>query len=391
VYSAQWLGPVSPPLRILYAWDRHLPTTATDAEQATSTIAALARRGVDVTLLLPRPLRRPGLDAEQIRRHYSVEGQFRVEHVATPGVKLLLWRKAWFAGHLALRRTLPEHDVVYTRNSALFMTLLARGARTVYDTHRAWPDHVPPFKPLFRYAMTRPGFVGAVFHSDYARASYARLGIDPTRLSTMRNGFDPARFASDATREDARAELGLPAQRKLVVYTGHISALKGLGSVLSLAEHCRDALFLLVGSEGDGSVERAARKHENVRVLPWQPYAVAAKYMVAADVLLLPPSALGLEVAGHTVLPMKLYGYLAAGRAILAPATPDIGELLIDDQNAVLVPSSNLEQASHALAALLADDARRERLARAAQETGKTLTWDARAERLEAFIRQRLQ
>jgi glycosyltransferase involved in cell wall biosynthesis len=96
-------------------------------------------------------------------------------------------------------------------------------------------------------------------------------------------------------------------------------------------------------------------------------------------------------VAGHTVLPMKLYGYLAAGRAILAPATPDIGELLVDDQNAVLVPPSNLEQASHALAALLSDDARRARLARAAQETGKTLTWDARAERLEAFIRQRLQ
>jgi glycosyltransferase involved in cell wall biosynthesis len=367
-----------------------LPTTATDAEQATSTISALARRGVEVTLLMPRSLSKPGMSADEICAHYKVSGGFRVEHVPVPLVGQLLVRKACFTAHVLTRATLPEHDVVYTRNSAVFLALIARGARVVYDTHRAWPDHVPLLKPVFKLAMTRKSFVGAVFHSDYARQSYARLGVAPERLATMRNGFDPARFTSGVTREVARTELGLPQDRKLVVYTGHISALKGLGSVLKLAEHNRDALFLLVGSEGDGSVERAAQKHDNVRVLPWQPYDVAAKYMVSADVLLLPPSSVGLKVAGHTVLPMKLYGYLAAGRAVLAPSTPDIAELLVDDQNAVLVPPSEPELAAQALARLLTDDARRARLAVAAQETGKSLTWDTRAEKLEAFIRARL-
>src|SRR5215213_9642960 len=134
----------------------------------------------------------------------------------------------------------------------------------------------------------------------------------------------------------------------------------------------------MVGSEENGSVERAAKKYPNVQVLPWQPYARAALYMVSADVLLLPPSSVGLKVAGHTVLPMKLYGYLAAGRAVLAPSTPDIAELLVDGQNAVLVPPSEPEVAARALAELLADDARRDRLAAAALETGKTLTWDTR-------------
>ncbi|HEX6243538.1 MAG TPA: glycosyltransferase [Polyangiales bacterium] len=377
------------PLRLLYAWDRELPTTATDAEQATSTVAALARRGVDVTLLVPRPWGRAGISADALRAHYKVAGDFRVQHVATPFVSQLLLRKFWFSGYAATR-PLPPHDVVYTRNSATFLALISRGARVLYDTHRAWPDHVRPLAPVFRWAMTRPSFVGAVFHSDYARKAYERLGIAPEKLATMRNGFDPARFTSALTTHSARVALGLPLDRKLVVYTGHISALKGLGSVLTLAEKNRDALFLLVGSEGDGSVERAAQKHDNVKVLPWQPYDVAAQYMVSADVLLLPPSSVGLKVAGHTVLPMKLYGYLAAGRAVLAPATPDVAELLVDDQNAVLVPPSDLEAASRALAALLADDSRRQRLAAAARETGKGLTWDARAERLEAFIRGRL-
>jgi glycosyltransferase involved in cell wall biosynthesis len=377
------------PLRLLYVWDRMLPTSATDAEQATSTMGALSRRGVDVTLLLPRSPFAAGIGAEEILRHYKVKGQIRVTHLAVPLASQLLVRKLGFAAAVALGAQLPPHDVVYTRNSATFLALVARGERVVYDTHRAWPEHVPPLAPLFRAAMRSKPFVGAVFHSDYARGSYERLGVDPFRLATMRNGFDPARFASDVGPREARLALGLPLDRKLVVYTGHISALKGLSSVLGLAERCPDALFLMVGSEGDGSVERAAKKLSNVRVLPWQPYDVAAQYMVSADVLLLPPSNVGLKVAGHTVLPMKLYGYLAAGRAILAPNTPDVAELLTSGEDAVLVPP-DVEAAAAALRALLDDDAKREQLGARAKEMGKGLTWDARAEKIEAFIRARL-
>jgi glycosyltransferase involved in cell wall biosynthesis len=381
---------VSAPLRILYAWDRLLPTTATDAEQATSTMAALARRGHEVTALLPRALGRAGLSADALREQYEVDGALRVLHIPVPLVSQLVLRKAWYAGFMASGGALPAHDLVYTRNSATFMALIARGEKTVYDTHRAWPDHLPPSRPLFRAAMARPSFVGALFHSDFARQSYARIGVDPTRLRTMRNGYDPARFRSTVGPLDARRELDLPLDRKLVVYTGHISALKGLDTLLGMAERCPDALFLLVGSEGDGMVERAAKKRDNVRVLPWQPYEVAARYMVSADVLVLPPSSVGLKVAGHTVLPIKLYGYLAAGRAILAPATPDVCELLRDDDNAVLVEPGDLEAAAAALRALLADDARRARLAERARETGAELTWDRRAENIEAFLYERL-
>lgn len=382
--------PVSTSLRILYAWDRLLPTTATDAEQATSTMAALSRRGHVVTALLPRPRSRAGITASELLSHYKVQGQLGVEHIRVPFAQQLLVRKAWFAGYIASGGALPPHDVVYTRNSATFLALIARGEKVVYDTHRAWPDHVPPFAPAFRAAMARPNFVGAVFHSDYARASYERLGVDPNRLATMRNGFDPGRFQSDVAQRAAREALDLPLDRKLVVYTGHISAMKGLGSVIDLAERCPDALFLLVGSEGDGSVERAAKKLPNIRVFPWQPYDRAALYMVSADVLLLPPSNVGLKWAGHTVLPMKLYGYLAAGRAVFAPQTPDVQELLRDDENAVLVPPGDIERAGQSLAALLADDPRRERLAMAARLTGADLTWDARAQKLEDFIQSRL-
>ena len=380
---------VSAPLRILYAWDRLLPTTATDAEQATSTMAALARRGHHVTALIPRARGSLGMSADALRAKYKVDGPLEVRQIEVPFAHQIAVRKAWYAGYVATH-TLPAHDLVYTRNSATFLALLARGVDTVYDTHRAWPDHVPPSKPLFRAAMHSPHFLGAVFHSEYARQSYLRLGIEPARLCTVRNGYDPARFRSDVGPLDARRALALPLDRKLVVYTGHISRLKGLDALLGMAERCPDAQFLLVGSEGDGLVERAAKRHANVRVLPWQPYHVAAQYMVSADVLILPPSSVGLTVAGHTVLPMKLFGYLAAGRALLAPATPDVCELLTDDDNAVLVAPGDIPKAAEGLRSLLHDDVRRARLAASARATGADLTWDARAAKIEAFLLERL-
>ncbi|MEY4512615.1 MAG: hypothetical protein RLZZ450_4737 [Pseudomonadota bacterium] len=377
-------------IRILYAWDRLLPTTATDAEQATSTMAALARRGHQVTALLPRLRGTEGISADELRTKFKVEGPLNVLHVDVPFATHLALRKAWYAAYIAAGGALPAHDLVYTRNSATFIALVARGAQTVYDTHRAWPDHVPPSKPLFRAVMQRDNFVGALFHSEYARQSYLRLGIDAARLRTIRNGYDPTRFRSDVSRDDARRALDLPLDRKLVVYTGHISRLKGLDTLLGLAERTPEALFLMVGSEGDGLVERAAKRHHNVRVLPWQPYQVAAQYMVSADVLVLPPSSVGLKVAGHTVLPMKLFGYLAAGRALLAPATPDVEELLTHGDNAILVQPGDIGAAAAALHDLLHDDVGRARLAMHARATGAELTWDARAEKIESFLYERL-
>jgi len=159
--------------------------------------------------------------------------------------------------------------------------------------------------------------------------------------------------------------------------------------VLGLARRLPNAHFALVGSDGHGVVEALASRHPNVQMVPWQPFGMVTKYLLAADVLLQPPSRVPLGVVGNTVLPMKLFLYLAAGRAILAPDLPDMRELLRNDHNALLVAPGDDAAAASALRRLLEDRELRERLARAALETSAGLTWDARAERVLGFLRER--
>jgi len=89
------------------------------------------------------------------------------------------------------------------------------------------------------------------------------------------------------------------------------------------------------------------------------------------------------------VLPLKLFAYLAAGRPILAPAAPDTAELLQDGENALLVPPGDAVAAAAALDRLR-DPVLAARLGAAAYARSGELTWDRRAEKIEAFLTHRL-
>jgi glycosyltransferase involved in cell wall biosynthesis len=106
--------------------------------------------------------------------------------------------------------------------------------------------------------------------------------------------------------------------------------------------------------------------------------------------LIQPPSSLPLHVVGNTVLPMKLFSYLAAARPIVAPDTADVRELLHNEDNALLVASGDAEATARAIRRLATEPALAARLAENARVTAEGLTWDARAEKLERFLMQRL-
>jgi glycosyltransferase involved in cell wall biosynthesis len=283
-----------------------------------------------------------------------------------------------------------REDLVYTRNLPGAWSLLHAGRRVVYDHFRPWGDQFPPLQPFLRAILRHPNLVGAIFHSRHSLESFRRIGVPEERMLVAHNGWDPRRIEPRLSRRDARARLGLEPERFTVVYSGRMNARKGLDIVLAAAHAAPELAFVLVGSESEGPIERQARALPNVRVVPWQRFTDLAPWLFAADVLMIPPSLEPLQRHGNTVLPLKLYLYLAAGRVILAPAAPDTAELLVDDANAVLVQAGDSAATVRALRALAADPERAARLSGAARFTAQGLTWDARAERIERFLLARL-
>jgi glycosyltransferase involved in cell wall biosynthesis len=377
-------------MRLIYPlmWAR--PNRNADREQSVSTAAALARRGIGVTLLMPRGPGDPAISADELRAWFAVEGDFR-----------LVQRQSAWAGE-ALSRTLmwlrqvfqdPELagvDLLYSRIPAM----LGMGQRAplpfATEQYRPWPDNWPAIRPLVRRTARHARCLGLILHSDYAASAYRRAGVAEQKILVAHNGANPHLPDTVLGKDEARGRLGLPLGRPIALYAGRINEEKGLDQILAMAALRPEILFLLVGSEGQGAIETQAEGRANVRIVPWQGPAELPVWLRAADLLLIPPSRAPLDQFKNCVLPIKLFSYLAAGRPILAPEAPDTAELLVDGGNALLVPPGEPETAARALDRILGDSKLADRLSAGALASARDLTWDRRAERIESFLERRL-
>ncbi len=287
---------------------------------------------------------------------------------------------------IPLRTAFRRADFIYTRNLWVSWLSILCGQHVVFDHYRPWPDQIPPLQHWLYKLFTHERFIGSICHSEYTRQKYIELGVPASKLRCVHNGFEPSRFAAPIPLEDAKRQIGVPPEAKTIVYTGRINHKKGLDLVLEAAKQLPELTFILVGSYGEGPIERAAAALPNVRIVPWQTEDTLGRYIFAADVLLVPPSLQPLAKFGSTVLPLKLFFYIGSGRPILAGNTPDVAEVLRDDETALLVPPDSLPDLVAGLKRLTTDTALAERLAHGAREHSRNYTWEARAKKIADII-----
>ncbi|MDE1147198.1 MAG: glycosyltransferase [Azospirillaceae bacterium] len=291
---------------------------------------------------------------------------------------------------LPFRREFRRADLIYTRNLWVAWMAIRFGQHVAFDHYRPWPDQIPPLQFWLYRLLSHPRFIVKICHSEYTRRKYLALGLPEDKVRVVRNGYEPARFQARIPVEEAKRRIGVDPAQKTVVYTGRVNHKKGLALAVEAAKQRPDVLFILVGSYGEGPIEVMARDVPNVRIVPYQTADALADYVYAADILLIPPSRLPLAEFGSTVLPLKVFFYLASGRPILAGQTPDVAEVLRHDQNAWLCPPDSIPDLVAGIDALLTDPAHARRLADAALADSRDYTWAARVQRIHALIQERL-
>jgi glycosyltransferase involved in cell wall biosynthesis len=376
-------------MRIVQAVNWSVPAQDAAVDQAVNTAAALARNGAEVTLLLPRTPGDPMLDPADFDSFLDAPARFAVEQWPVPAfvdrrLRPLAW--LWRCQTAASTR---RCDLILTRAPVSMVVGAGPGRRFVFDSFRTWPDNYPFLRGMFRRGIASPRCLGLLLHSDYAAQSFLALGVDPGKILVAHNGVNLARFSTALSPVEARARVKLDPARKIVAYAGRLAPWKGVGVLLDIARARPGLQMVLAGSRGDGPIEAAARELPNVHVLPWQDPEQLAVLLAAADVLALPPSRRGLETQ-KTVLPIKTFAYLAAGKPILGPRLPDSEGLLVDGENALLVEPDDLAAALEGLDRLLGDRELAERLGAAGRRLARGKTWDARAKSILPFLEARL-
>ncbi len=204
-------------------------------------------------------------------------------------------------------------------------------------------------------------------------------GVDPNRVQVVPNGIVLDRFPPRASRAvDAPVVLG---------FVGFVRDWHGLDTVIDGMAREQAATSVTLAVVGDGPA-RDALEHQaatlgiadRVRFSGLVPHDQVAAHVMDFDIALQP---------GVTpyASPLKIFDYMAAGCAIVAPDQPNIREILEHEQTALLFDPASTDSRWAAIQRLIQDPALRLRLGFAARASleRRGYTWDGNAARIAGW------
>ena len=183
-----------------------------------------------------------------------------------------------------------------------------------------------------------------------------------------------------------REELGLPDNRRIVLYQGGLREGRGLPQLIDAVAEVPDAQLVVIG---DGPFEVKA-KHlaaplgERARFLPFTPPDALPYYTASADLgaMLTEPLTESLRLA----LPNKLFEYLMAGIPVLAGRTPEVQHVVESFDVGLVVDPNDRQKLITSLRRALFNETDRARWRANAAKALNAYAWERDATRFQQLI-----
>jgi colanic acid biosynthesis glycosyl transferase WcaI len=195
-------------------------------------------------------------------------------------------------------------------------------------------------------------------------------GVDPLKTCGLINWVDTRVIAPLPHVSSYRQLLGLdlPVRQTVVLYAGNMGAKQGLDILAEAAQALarrHDIHFVFCGNgPAQAQLEQRCAGAPNCHFMPLQPAQRLNELLNLADIHVLPQRG----GAADLVMPSKLGGMLASGRAIVAMACPGTELFDVVAPRGVVVPPEDVTALVAAIEALAADPARRIALGLAARD-----------------------
>lgn len=216
--------------------------------------------------------------------------------------------------------------------------------------------------------------------------------VPADKIVVLSNAVDVHRFKPDLDlREQTRAALMLTTH-PLVVFVGSFYRWHDIATLLdAFADVLKwnpAARLVLVG---DGAEREKMTQHaealkisEAVTFTGYVTHAEVSRYVNAADIAVVPVPAMKQDM---WLSPMKLFEYMASGKAIVASAMGQIVNVIRDGENGLLVPAGDRTTLAGAIGRLIADPDLRDKLgAQARADALNNHSWEQYLSRLEEIL-----
>lgn len=383
------------------AYPTSLTLGSANAIQTHSTFRELVRLSPGSRAIIVRWNRQPSRFAE-------LPGVVHLPRPALGRLSRLYRSTLWYYGERSLFAAMSaaylagarargwQPDAVYVREvvcalwwSCLWGPLL--GLPVIYEAHELESRNPSRAKEQWaqgllaamdRLALSRSAGVASL--TNEFRRELRWLGWRDSGVAVIPDGYDD-RLYRPQQRQEARKRLGIVPEALVVTYTGATFAYRGLDRLVAafalLARQQPAALLYLVGGrphEVNALRAQALALGVAAQVVTTGalPQAAVPDYLGAADMLVVPDT-----VSDVTASPLKLFEYMASGRAVVCVDLPALREVL-PAAAARFVQRGDTADLARALLELAADPLRREHMGQQAAEAAPAWTYAARAQRV---------
>ena len=217
-----------------------------------------------------------------------------------------------------------------------------------------------------------------------------RWHLEPSHVTVVTNGADIDIFRDDSNvpaNVRSRYSIGDGA---VIMFIGSFKPWHGVDLLVDSFASLRAPRATLV-LVGDGPLRSDMQSKadslclENRIVFTGKvEHGEVASLLSIADVAVIYHRASAAEIVET---PLKLFEYMAAGKAIVAPAVPNMERILTNRVTGLLVPPDNPEALAGALVELLEDEPLRSKIGQAAKEEAiEKHSWDRAVSELEAIL-----
>lgn len=369
-------------MKIAYIATSSIPSSTANSIQVMKVCQALTQLGHNAHLLIPGS---GELQWDELTHQYGITTRFPITRVAS--IKAL--RRFDFI-FTALKQTKSLNvDAVYTRMLWVAVVAQLRGLPVMLELHDVPAGRMG--KPLFiRYLNSNSKKLTVLITHALGKVIEDRfeLTIPEKTVVIAPDGVDDARYQSLPDAVEARKQLGLK-ENLTAVYTGGFYKGRGLELLVELAKAFPQVQFLWVG----GKPEAVAGwktvidnlKLTNIQLTGFIPNEQLPLYQAAGEILLMP---FGKSVSGSSggntaevCSPLKMFEYMAAGRAILTSDLPVLREVLTES-NALFYAVEDFDDLKAKFTILTTNAELRDRLARQARTDVAQYTWQERMQKI---------
>jgi len=176
-------------------------------------------------------------------------------------------------------------------------------------------------------------------------------GVDPDRIELVYNGIDPTLFRPKPKNLELLAEHELT-DHFTIAYVGTLGLAHGLTLLVDVAEKMkerRDLRFVLIGDGADRAkleADIARRGLDNVKLLGLQPRQKMPDWIASIDLLLVLLRDLPVF---ETVIPSKIFEFLAQERPVVLAAKGEIRRMMEEADGALVIDPEVADQVGAAI------------------------------------------